>query len=254
MKINVFNNYTDTAKMNQDTHNVVVENTTVVTNGKWPAEAVAIMNEAGVQAQYKNLLTGVEKPEWRKNMVKDIPDSAFVPSVNAWIQAEDFDEGGQGVGYYKHKLGQFTDDNWKHPRPEAIDVWIAPFSTEEDNWAIGETVAGEWLAYTIYVGETKSYELQIRYSNAFSTSSPDSKVSVYMDGKKIIDSVVLERGKNWNDYIIKTVGNVTIPAGVHTFKVEFVSNGFSFDAWRLKGGEEITNGNDPSFDEGVYLK
>ena len=254
MKINVFNNYTDTAKMTQDTHNVVVENTTVVTNGKWPAEAVAIMNEAGVQAQYKNLLTGVEKPEWRKNMVKDIPDSAFVPSVNAWIQAEDFDEGGQGVGYYKHKLGQFTDDNWKHPRPEAIDVWIAPFSTEEDNWAIGETVAGEWLAYTIYAGETKSYELQIRYSNGFPTSSPDSKVSVYMDGKKIIDSVVLERGKNWNDYIIKTVGNVTISAGVHTFKVEFVSNGFSFDAWRLKGGEEITNGNDPSFDEGIYMK
>lgn len=63
----VLNSYTDTATMVKD-EDVIQENgTVVVTDGNWPAEARAIMENAGVEGEYKTLLDGVERPEWRTN-------------------------------------------------------------------------------------------------------------------------------------------------------------------------------------------
>ena len=71
--INAFQNYVDTDKVYIDERNVILHENTIVTNGKWPAAAQAIINEAGVSANYKHLLDGVALPSWHTNFVKNIP-------------------------------------------------------------------------------------------------------------------------------------------------------------------------------------
>ena len=72
--INVFENYSDTPAALYDTNNVVMDGNLAVTNGQWPEEAVKIMEAAGVSAQYKDLLKGVELPSWHTNFVKVVPN------------------------------------------------------------------------------------------------------------------------------------------------------------------------------------
>lgn len=70
--INAFWNYSDTSEM-LIANTVVADGNTVVTDGQWPDEALAIMAAAGVGDGYEVLLDGVETPDWRTNFVKVIP-------------------------------------------------------------------------------------------------------------------------------------------------------------------------------------
>ena len=73
--INAFQNYSDTDKIYIDERNVIVDDNTVITNGQWPAEAQAIINNAGVSAEYKGLLNGVELPSWHTDFGKNVPEN-----------------------------------------------------------------------------------------------------------------------------------------------------------------------------------
>jgi hypothetical protein len=73
--INAFQNYSDTDKIYIDERNVIVDDNTVITNGQWPTEAQAIINNAGVSAEYKGLLNGVELPSWHTDFGKNVPEN-----------------------------------------------------------------------------------------------------------------------------------------------------------------------------------
>ena len=72
--INAFQNYSDTAEVLHDEKHVILDGNTVVTDGQWPEEAQNIMAAAGVGAEYKALLDGVETPQWRTEFVKVVPN------------------------------------------------------------------------------------------------------------------------------------------------------------------------------------
>ncbi len=72
--IKVFRNFSDTDEMVCTARPVELKEHTVVTDGQWPAQAREIMNNAGVGAEYKALLEGVEYPAWRTSFVKEVPN------------------------------------------------------------------------------------------------------------------------------------------------------------------------------------
>src|SRR5437868_13672015 len=68
--------------------------------------------------------------------------------VPGTIQAEDFDEGGEGIGY--HDLTAYNEGG----AYRATDVDVQPTTDAGGGYNVGWVSAGEWLAYTINVGAT----------------------------------------------------------------------------------------------------
>ena len=217
-EIYVDNNFTDTEVMAQDKQNVTVANTTVVKDGKWPQAAVDIMNAAGVEAPYRRLLNGVERPAWRKSSTKIVPNREYRSTYNSWIQAEDFMEGGEGVGYHKlvqeNKEGIYRKDG------------VAIYAPGRGNYVIGNTKPGEWLKYKFEITESHIYNLELKVANAFDESEPIPRVKIYLDDELIVDKAEIPNNGSWQRHIPVFLGKFYIDEGTHTLTVEFDNNGF----------------------------
>jgi hypothetical protein len=68
-----YSNYSDTANYAPRGENNIYIDTTVVTDGNWPLTAQYIMNNAGLQPQYKSMLADSELPTWRDCIIKTTP-------------------------------------------------------------------------------------------------------------------------------------------------------------------------------------
>ena len=91
------------------------------------------------------------------------PDPA-PKNLPATIEAENFDRGGEGVGY--HEITGSTGSGIYRNRPvEGVD--IQAFSGASAGFVVTEASAGEWLSYTIFASDAGSYELGIRYTSEF---------------------------------------------------------------------------------------
>jgi len=77
------------------------------------------------------------------------------------IEAEDFDWGGQDVAY-----SDDDSDNWggEYRPDEGVDITAS--SDTDRGYAVGWTVDGEWLEYSIYVPEPGFYDLSLRVASA----------------------------------------------------------------------------------------
>lgn len=230
-KITADNNYTDFKNENIGP-DAVVTNTHVYNHNNIPEEAQKIMDNAGLEPQYKNLLNGVERPAWRTNLNMMSPDDRFIGG-GIVQEAEHYMEGGQGIGHYK---------------TEGRNVRITAGINYQP---LSYTAAGEWLNYEVDVKKAGEFIVQVRYSNMF--PDPTSRTRLYIDGK-IVAEGECPRTKSWNDYAVVDIGKAYVSEGLHTMKIEFVDNAHSFDWWRLYDpSTQNISGNDPYYDDGVIV-
>ncbi len=230
-KVTADNNYTDTKNENIGPDAVVI-NTHFYSTDSIPDEAQSIINNAGLEKQYKNLLSGIERPEWRTNLNMMSPDDSFIGG-GIVQEAEHYMEGGQGVGHYK------------------VDGKNVRITAGLNYQPLSYTAAGEWLNYEIDVKKAGEFTVQVRYSNQF--PDPTSRTRLYIDGK-IVAEGDCPRTKSWNDYAIVDIGKAYVSEGYHIMKIEFVDNAHSFDWWRLYDpSTENVSGDDPYYDEGVII-
>lgn len=82
------------------------------------------------------------------------------------IQAEDFDEGGEGVAYHDTGSGN---NGGAYRTTEDVDITAT--SDTGGGYKVGWTVDGEWLEYTIWVTEPGLYNLRLRYATPNSDAS-----------------------------------------------------------------------------------
>lgn len=80
--------------------------------------------------------------------------------VPGLIQAEDFDNGGEGVAYH-----DVDPENWRGNIYRTSAVEISTTSDSGGGYNIGYTRAGEWLEYTINVSQSGSYTLDVRVAS-----------------------------------------------------------------------------------------
>ena len=86
--------------------------------------------------------------------------AATIQSVPGTIQAEDFDDGGSGVGYLDTTAGN------SGGQYRATDVDIESTSDVGGGYSVGWAFAGEWLAYTVNVATAGTYDLEVRVASA----------------------------------------------------------------------------------------
>jgi len=190
--------------------------------------ALKIKANAGVSNNA--LVIKSELPSFRESRLDSVPMQIFrtVPKIGLKIQAEDFIEGGEGVGYHK------SYDSIDKSIYRLTGVSLEKLGCGEENYAIGTCFSGEWMAYSVDIPESGEYNLDIRACQTWNTGDKEAKI--YVDGVLLTDDVSIEKS---SEFITNTIGKFNFEKGTHIIKIEFVES-FYFDYFELyQEGEKI---------------
>jgi hypothetical protein len=127
---------------------------------------------------------------------------------------ENFDRGGEGIGY--HEVSGSAESGIYRNRPvEGVD--IQAFSGASGGFVVTETAAGEWLSYTIFNEAAGSYELSVRYTSEFRGGT----FHIEIDGLNATGAMtVAPTGVGFRSLFKK----VELTAGQHTVRVAMDGN------------------------------
>lgn len=129
------------------------------------------------------------------------------------FQAENFDEGGEGVAYHDMTGGN---SGGAH---RATDVDIEATTDAGGGYNLSKTRAGEWLKYTVSVGTTGTYRLEARVANM----GTGAKFHVEVDGVDRTGPIVVPDTGGWQTWQTITTAGVPLTAGQHVVRVVFDS-------------------------------
>jgi mannan endo-1,4-beta-mannosidase len=139
------------------------------------------------------------------------PDAYAVPGR---IEAEDYNPGGEGVGYHDATPGNagqaYRED----------DVDIEQTEDETGSYNVGYIQEGEWLAYAIDVAADGEYDILARVASEASSSM---SIKILIDGttKALITSSATGGWQSWTDAVAR---NVSLTAGTHELTLLFQSS------------------------------
>ena len=248
--LSVYNNFTDayTTLGPMRAKTVDVKRPVIVDRDRLPDEARGIASRAGVEEEYRYLEKLVEIPEWHRVRTTERFGKPFVSKTDALIskmkkiiEAEDFMEGGEGVGYHKTLTPKRKNNAY---RDDEVRMY---FNSAVSSYVIQMTEAGEWLNYKYTVPETDEYYIDM----VTMPYGDDILAKWYIDGEFLTNVPIVKDGKN---YTTVTVGPFPMEKGEHIFKMEFAVP-FYFDKFRIYTGkeapvpEELYYTSDEDFDE-----
>ncbi len=179
--------------------------------------------------------------KWKFGFVLLVLLCAFIPhargqmhTVPGAIQAEDYDPGGEGVGYHDFSDGNNGNSNYRN---DDVDI---EYGSGANGNNIGWIDAGEWLQFTVNVTTSATYE--VRYAVASLQSGPFS-IQLSVDGqpKDFISFNGTAGWQNWINVISPTP--FALSNGIHTVRLDFLSTEFNIDEFEfsLIGGPVDTN-------------
>lgn len=149
------------------------------------------------------------------------PSTSQVPYLGAaftlpgTIQAEDFDNGGEGVAYHDEEAnnqgGQY--------RTENVDVQSS--GDTAGGYNVGWARAGEWLKYTVNVSTSGTYTLEARVASAGNGGT----FHIEFDGADKTGALTIPNTGEWQSYRTLIVPNVNLSAGEHVMRIALDNNG-----------------------------
>jgi subtilisin family serine protease len=137
---------------------------------------------------------------------------AAVPGL---IEAENFDNGGEGVAYHDTTAGNLGGQY------RATDVDIATTTDVGGGYTLGWVVASEWLKYTVSVATTATYTLVLRVAS----SGTGGTGHVEIDGVNVTGSVSVPNTGGWQTWMSVFVPGIPISTGPHVFRLVIDTNG-----------------------------
>ncbi|HXB11964.1 MAG TPA: carbohydrate-binding protein, partial [Bacteroidia bacterium] len=140
---------------------------------------------------------------YSKNPCIGVPETPYGGTpwpIPGTIQAENYDNGGQGVAYNDSDP---TNDGGQYRTTEGVDVETC--TDTGGGYDVGYTAAGEWENYTVNVNTAGVYTLQARVAS----NSAGNSLHVEMDGVNISGSISVPNTGGFQTW--QTV-NVTTPA------------------------------------------
>lgn len=143
------------------------------------------------------------------------PYSGFPISIPGVLQLEDYDKGGQGIGYFDVSDG----NNGGGYRNDNVDI-----SPEGTGFIVGWISTGEWLEYTVDIDETGSYDFE------FNTSSLNGggEFDITLDGVDVLTGINVPKTGSWDQYE-KFNEVMNLSSGEHLLRVNIGNGGFNLD-------------------------
>jgi subtilisin family serine protease/predicted Rdx family selenoprotein len=137
---------------------------------------------------------------------------ALVPGV---IEAENFDEGGEGLAYHDLTSGNATGQY------RQTDVDISTTLDTGGGYSLSYVTAGEWLRYSISVAATGSYTLEARVAS----SGTGGKFHIEVDGVNVTGSLSVPNTGGWQTWKSVNAGGIPLTAGAHLLRFVIDTNG-----------------------------
>jgi predicted amidohydrolase len=123
------------------------------------------------------------------------------------VQAEDYDQGGEGVAYHDTSPG----NNGGQYRSDDVDIEAT--GDAGGGFNVGWMGAGEWLAYTVSVQTAGTYTLTARVA----ASGPGGNFHVEVGGANVTGSLRVPDTGDWQNWTDVTA-TVTLKAGVQPMR------------------------------------
>ncbi len=161
-------------------------------------------------------------------LLAQAPYWGFPFAVPVTIQAEDFDNGGEGVAYHDTTAQNIGGEY----RAEGVDV--EPCGDVGGGYDIGYIESGEWLEYTISVPQTGYYDLELRLASGNS----GGVVRVLFDGSDVTGRVDVPNTGGWQNWQTVVAPNIRLRGGEAVMRVAFEGDPFyiaNFNAIRISG-------------------
>jgi hypothetical protein len=140
-------------------------------------------------------------------------------NIGETIQAEDFDNGGEGVAYHDTESTNYGGQY----RSTGVDIEAA--TDTGGGYDVAYAKAGEWLVYTINVTTAGTYTFDARVAQAAS----GGKFHMEVDGVNITGSLSIPNTGGWQKWSTISKTGIALSAGAHTLRLVMetnASNGF----------------------------
>lgn len=144
-------------------------------------------------------------------------------AVPGRIEAENFDEGGEGVVYHDDTTGN---SGGQH-RPGDVD--IEGTSDSGGGFNVGWSTANEWLEFTVNVATTSNYTLNARVAS----TGDGGRFHVEVDNVNVTGSLNVPNSGGWQNWTTVSHSGIHLTAGQHVIKFVGDANGTSGVAGNL---------------------
>lgn len=146
------------------------------------------------------------------------PFGGSAANIPGKIEAENYDNGGQGVAYND---ADAVNNGGQYRPTEGVDIEVCG----EGGYDVGWTAAGEWMNYTVNVNTAGVYTLQAR------VSSPNngSHFHVELDGVNISGTINVPNTGSWQTYQTVSVTTPGLAAGMKVMRIVIETAGFNIN-------------------------
>jgi hypothetical protein len=145
------------------------------------------------------------------------PHGTAAWAIPGKIEAEDFDNGGEGVAY--HDLTP-TNTQGQYRTTEGVDIEAAT----EGGYNVGTIQTGEWLEYTVNVAQAGIYTLQARVA----AIAAGKTFHVELNGQNISGTITVPNTAGWQTWANVNVTTPALTTGQKVLRVVFDANEFNF--------------------------
>ena len=142
------------------------------------------------------------------------PCGGTAAAIPGQIEAENFDEGGEGIAFHDQTPGN-TGGQYRQ-----TDVDIAA-SDGATGFTLAYVTGGEWLKYSVSVASTGSYTLEARIASP----GTGGTFHIEVDGVNVTGLLTAPTSGGWQTWTSLIVNNVPLTAGAHVMRVVFDTHG-----------------------------
>ena len=125
------------------------------------------------------------------------------------IQAEDYDIGAEGVAFHElsagNKFGFYRTDN----------VDLEQCTDTGGGYSLGDFQNGEWTQYTVNVGETGTYSLDVRVATQMAATG----VAILVDDQNVTGTISILNTGGWQTWTTITKTGIQLSKGSHQIKL-----------------------------------
>ncbi|WP_242156319.1 carbohydrate-binding protein [Aestuariivivens sediminis] len=169
-----------------------------------------------------------------------IPFGGSAVAIPGTIEAENYDEGGQGVAYNdaEEENKAETANGRTYREDDGVDVEVNADGTLIN---IGYTNADEWVNYTVDVADSGTYD----FIFSVASGSSGGGKSIKLQRVAPLSGDITELGETgdfpntggWSAYTNLTISGVNLAAGINTLRVYFTGGSTNLDKITVTGGE-----------------
>lgn len=148
-------------------------------------------------------------------------DAIAIPGT---LEAENYDVGGQNQSYYDEDATNQGDTTYRNDRVDLVKL--------SNGYAVGYTVAGEWLEYTVNVSKADVYSFEVTAASG----SDNSSFLMYVDNNAVSDTVKIKNGGDWDTYSVTSGTTKALTAGKHVLKIAITGSYANIDKITFTAG------------------